>query len=131
MLYISPLQDKLDLAPLSSDAEEFAHMPKAECKNCKTIMPLQLLALHVTQCRVLECSSDTDLECVSEDQPEVLCSYYKMGIVSICDYFICIAQFIQTCSSMCFNSLRKTHVCKGLNAVLFCCEFPLSLFVIR
>ncbi|XP_075322562.1 uncharacterized protein LOC142380530 [Odontesthes bonariensis] len=80
MLYISPLQDKLDMAPLSTDAEEFSRMPKAECKNCKTVMPLQLLALHVAQCRKSECISgddddddddDDDLECISEAEQEI------------------------------------------------------------
>ncbi|XP_075331966.1 uncharacterized protein LOC142390434 [Odontesthes bonariensis] len=62
------------MAPLSTDAEDFSRMPKAECKNCKTVMPLQLLALHVAQCRKSECISDDDddddLQCISEAEPE-------------------------------------------------------------
>ncbi|XP_063042089.1 uncharacterized protein zgc:112970 [Engraulis encrasicolus] len=71
ILYILPLQDELDLAPLSTDAVEFARMPKAECRTCHKVMPLQLLALHVTQCQN-STISDTDdyVECVSDDEPE-------------------------------------------------------------
>ena len=50
VLYIVPLQDKLDLTPLPASAPEFALMPKASCKDCNTMMPLQMLALHVDQC---------------------------------------------------------------------------------
>lgn len=61
MLYIVPLQEELDMAPLAFDAEEFALMPKMECKNCKKSMALQLLALHVTQCDDVE-STDSEAE---------------------------------------------------------------------
>ncbi|XP_041917359.1 uncharacterized protein LOC121681602 [Alosa sapidissima] len=60
MLYIVPLQEEFDLVPLACDAQEFSLMPKAECKNCFKVMPLQLLALHVKQCDVLECDSDSE-----------------------------------------------------------------------
>ncbi|XP_048119341.1 uncharacterized protein LOC125307418 [Alosa alosa] len=62
MLYIVPLQEEFDLVPLACDAQEFSLMPKAECKNCFKVMPLQLLALHVKQCDVLECDSDSEPE---------------------------------------------------------------------
>ena len=65
MLYIVPLQEEFDLAPLPNDSPEFSLMPKAECKNCFKVMPLQLLALHVKQCNALE--SDT----LSDSGPEV------------------------------------------------------------
>ncbi|XP_056461738.1 uncharacterized protein LOC130401774 [Gadus chalcogrammus] len=50
LLYIVPLQDELDLTPLPADAPEFARMPTATCKQYKTVMPLQMLALHIDHC---------------------------------------------------------------------------------
>ncbi|CAL8341899.1 unnamed protein product [Arctogadus glacialis] len=50
LLYIVPLQDELDLTPLPADAPEFARMPTETCKQCKTVMPLQMLALHIDHC---------------------------------------------------------------------------------
>ncbi|KAJ8364818.1 hypothetical protein SKAU_G00136490 [Synaphobranchus kaupii] len=47
MLYIAPLQEEIDLSPLPVDAPEFSLMPKATCTQCKMVMPLQMLALHV------------------------------------------------------------------------------------
>lgn len=65
MLYIVPLQEEFDLAPLPHDAPEFSLMPKAECKSCFNVMPLQLLALHIKQCNAPK--SDT----LSDSEPEV------------------------------------------------------------
>lgn len=65
MLYIVPLQEEFDLAPLPHDAPEFSLMPKAECKSCFKVMPLQLLALHVKQCDAPK--SDTP----SDSEPEI------------------------------------------------------------
>lgn len=62
MLYIVPLQEEFDLAPLSYDAQEFSLMPKAECKICCKVMSLQLLALHVKQCNAPECDTLSDPE---------------------------------------------------------------------
>uniref|UniRef100_A0A1A7XIP7 HECT domain-containing protein n=5 Tax=Iconisemion striatum TaxID=60296 RepID=A0A1A7XIP7_9TELE len=50
VLFIMPLQDDLDMTPLPADAPEFAQMPKASCKQCNDIMPLQMLVLHVKNC---------------------------------------------------------------------------------
>lgn len=63
MLYIVPLQEQFDLAPLPCDAQEFALMPKAECKKCLKVMPLQVLALHVKNCDTLS-DSDSEVKCV-------------------------------------------------------------------
>lgn len=60
MLYIVPLQDELDLTPLPADAPEFARMPTATCKQCKTVMPLQVLALHIDHCNKTS-SSETEV----------------------------------------------------------------------
>nr|XP_054592648.1 uncharacterized protein LOC129157355 [Nothobranchius furzeri]XP_054592649.1 uncharacterized protein LOC129157355 [Nothobranchius furzeri]XP_054592650.1 uncharacterized protein LOC129157355 [Nothobranchius furzeri] len=68
MLYIVPLQEEFDLTPLPHDAQEFGLMPKAECKTCLKIMPLQLLALHVKQCSAPETVSDSELD--SEPEPK-------------------------------------------------------------
>ncbi|XP_068604876.1 uncharacterized protein [Brachionichthys hirsutus] len=64
VLYVVPLQDDLDLTPLTADAPEFALMPKATCKQCKTVMPLQMLALHIDHC---SCTSD-----VEEEESDIL-----------------------------------------------------------
>ncbi|XP_054587086.1 uncharacterized protein [Nothobranchius furzeri] len=76
MLYIVPLQEEFDLTPLPHDAQEFGLMPKAECKTCLKIMPLQLLALHVKQCSAPDTVSDSELD----SEPEVVeipCHYEK------------------------------------------------------
>ncbi len=65
MLYIVPSQEEFDLAPLPFDAPEFSLMPKAKCKNCTKVMPLQLLALHLKQCDALQCDT------LSDSEPEV------------------------------------------------------------
>ena len=65
MLYIVPLQEEFDLVPLPHDVPEFSLMPKAECKSCFNVTPLQLLALHVKQCNAPK--SDT----LSDFEPEV------------------------------------------------------------
>lgn len=64
LVYVVPLQDELDLSPLPADAPEFALMPKTTCKQCKAVMPLQMLALHIDQCQHLEWhhSNKSDLE---------------------------------------------------------------------
>lgn len=75
MLYIVPLQEEFDLTPLPHDAQEFSLMPKAECKKCQKIMPLQLLALHVKQCNTAECNTFSDSE------PEVKISLHPAFLV--------------------------------------------------
>ncbi|CAM4708731.1 unnamed protein product [Leuciscus chuanchicus] len=62
LLYVVPLQDELDMTPLPPDAPEFARMPKATCKKCKTLMPLQTLALHVDQCDSMQNSENSEIE---------------------------------------------------------------------
>lgn len=69
MLYIVPLQEEFDLTPLPHDAQEFSLMPKAECKKCQKIMPLQLLAVHVKQC------SADEYNTISDSEPEVKKSF--------------------------------------------------------
>ncbi len=84
MIYIVPLQDEFDLSPLPSDAQEFSLMPKAECKKCYKIMPLQILALHVRECDALEC------ETLSDSEPEVI-----FGWVT---FVGCICNFLFKCN---------------------------------
>ncbi|XP_072560340.1 uncharacterized protein [Paramormyrops kingsleyae] len=62
MLYIAPLQEEFDLEPLPDNSQEFSHMPKAECKNCFKILPLQILALHVKQCNASKSDKPSDSE---------------------------------------------------------------------
>lgn len=74
MLYIVPLQDEFDLSPLPSDAQVFSLMPKAECKKCFKMMPLQILALHVRECDTLE------YETLSDSEPEIksVCCFFRL-----------------------------------------------------
>lgn len=65
MLYIVPLQDEFALSPLPSDALEFSLIPKAECKKCFKMMPLQILALCLREC------STPEYETLSDSKAEV------------------------------------------------------------
>ncbi|MED6246275.1 hypothetical protein ATANTOWER_015308 [Ataeniobius toweri] len=58
ILFVVPLQEELDMAPLPPEAEEFKNMPKAQCNICKVVFPLQILAFHVKDCVELLSSSD-------------------------------------------------------------------------
>uniref|UniRef100_A0A3Q2CZB6 HECT domain-containing protein n=1 Tax=Cyprinodon variegatus TaxID=28743 RepID=A0A3Q2CZB6_CYPVA len=58
LIYIMPLQEKLDMSPLPLDAKEFKGMPKATCKVCSATMPLQVLAVHVKTCVDLRSSGE-------------------------------------------------------------------------
>ncbi|KAF4104406.1 hypothetical protein G5714_015393 [Onychostoma macrolepis] len=69
LLYIVPLQDELDMTPLPPDAPEFARMPKATCKKCKTLMPLQTLALHSDQCDSVQNSENSEIEALEAQCP--------------------------------------------------------------
>ncbi|XP_067289365.1 uncharacterized protein [Pseudorasbora parva] len=62
MLFIVPLQDEIDTAPLPFDAPEFSKMPKSQCKTCGESLPLQALALHVDSCS----KPDSDQEAEEE-----------------------------------------------------------------
>ncbi len=50
MLFIIPLQDEIDTAPLPFDAPEFSKMPKSQCKTSGETLTLQALALHIESC---------------------------------------------------------------------------------
>ena len=50
-LYIYPLQEELDTIPLPPEAKEFENMPKAQCATCKKMVPLQILPLHIKECK--------------------------------------------------------------------------------
>lgn len=51
VLYIAPIQEKLDILPLPPDSRSFSTMPKAVCHSCHTSYPLQILSLHVQTCK--------------------------------------------------------------------------------
>lgn len=63
-LYMVPLQDELCLDPLPFSAEEFAKMPKVECRTCKTTMPLPVLYLHVKSCGGCTQSANDEVCCL-------------------------------------------------------------------
>ncbi|XP_049331754.1 uncharacterized protein LOC125799316 [Astyanax mexicanus] len=69
-LYIVPLQDELSLDPLPFCAEEFEKMPKAECRQCKSTMPLQVLYLHVKSCGGAVSTDDEEMNSVIYDDED-------------------------------------------------------------
>nr|XP_057911661.1 uncharacterized protein LOC131106520 [Doryrhamphus excisus]XP_057917181.1 uncharacterized protein LOC131109313 [Doryrhamphus excisus] len=66
-LYISPLQEELDTIPLPPEAKEFENMPKAQCTTCKKMIPLQILPVHIKECK-------TDLVDLSYSAEEENCN---------------------------------------------------------
>lgn len=50
-LYIAPLQEQIDTTPLPPEAKEFESMPKALCTTCGKMIPLQVLPLHIKNCK--------------------------------------------------------------------------------
>ncbi|MEQ2299786.1 hypothetical protein AMECASPLE_018604, partial [Ameca splendens] len=78
MLYIVPLQEEFDLTPLPHDAQEFSLIPKAECKKCLKIMPLQLLSIHVKQYSAAECNTFSDSE---PEVTNILCPDEKESVL--------------------------------------------------
>ena len=66
ILYVVPLQERLDETPLPHDAPEFERMPKSTCQKCGIIMPLQFLALHITSCGNVDDVSITQILTLSE-----------------------------------------------------------------
>ncbi|KAI7802917.1 hypothetical protein IRJ41_023599 [Triplophysa rosa] len=84
MLYIVPLQDEFDLSPLPSDALEFSLMPKAECKKCFKMMPLQILALHLRECSTLEYETLSDSEAEVADLPSATEEESTDAICPVC-----------------------------------------------
>lgn len=48
VIYIAPLQDELDIAPLPPPSEAFRDM--RDCKKCKILYPLQILTNHIKTC---------------------------------------------------------------------------------
>ncbi|XP_073728938.1 uncharacterized protein [Misgurnus anguillicaudatus] len=65
VLYIAPLQEELDTAPLPPSSESFRDMPKAVCKQCKKSFPLQILTNHIKTCSDVVVVED-------ENQDEIL-----------------------------------------------------------
>ncbi|XP_073319588.1 G2/M phase-specific E3 ubiquitin-protein ligase-like [Pagrus major] len=78
-LYISPLQEELDTIPLPPEAKEFENMPKAQCTTCKKMIPLQILPVHIKECRTefVDLSSSAEEESCNEahedESPDSIC----------------------------------------------------------
>ncbi|TKS67419.1 hypothetical protein D9C73_001257 [Collichthys lucidus] len=51
VLFLVPLQEELETAPLPFSSPEFSKMLKVACNNCLEIIPLQMLALHSESCQ--------------------------------------------------------------------------------
>ncbi|XP_031144034.1 uncharacterized protein LOC116042047 [Sander lucioperca] len=73
IIYIVPLQEKIDTTPLPYDSPEFQNMPKNDCMTCGTSVPLQLLPFHIESCQC----HDNNFELVAEEEkdqePDVIC----------------------------------------------------------
>ncbi|XP_030578768.1 uncharacterized protein LOC115775375 isoform X2 [Archocentrus centrarchus] len=63
-LYICPLQEELDTISLPPEAKEFEKMPKAQCTTCKKMVPLQILPVHIKECK----TELVDLSCSAEEE---------------------------------------------------------------
>lgn len=50
LIYIVPLQEKIDTTPLPFDAAEFERMPKNSCMTCGKLIPLPLIQFHIESC---------------------------------------------------------------------------------
>ncbi|XP_073710262.1 uncharacterized protein [Misgurnus anguillicaudatus] len=85
LLYIVPLQDELDMTPLPPDAPEFAKMPKATCKKCQTVMPLQTLALHVDQCDSVQNSEIEEEDVVFVEEATLSPSHRPSRDATLCN----------------------------------------------
>ena len=66
LLYIVPPQERLGETPLPHDAPGFERMPKSKCQKCGTMMPLQVLALHIKSSCNVEDASNTQILTQSE-----------------------------------------------------------------
>ncbi|KAK5894803.1 hypothetical protein CesoFtcFv8_011457 [Champsocephalus esox] len=66
---INLMQGHLDDSPLPFNATEFSKMPKSTCRKCGQSMPLQLLGIHLEECRDYNAESD---EFGDTDTDEVL-----------------------------------------------------------
>ncbi|XP_076836019.1 uncharacterized protein LOC143481758 isoform X2 [Brachyhypopomus gauderio] len=72
IIYIVPLQEKIDMTPLPYDAPEF-NMPKNVCMTCGTSVPLQLLQFHIEACQQDDTSDDSGSvpKEVSSPEPDI------------------------------------------------------------
>ncbi|XP_056612058.1 uncharacterized protein LOC130428228 [Triplophysa dalaica] len=70
VLYIAPLQDELDTTPSPPSSESFRNMPKAVCKKCNILYPLQVLTNHIKSCPDVVTLDDDDEEKQDEAQDE-------------------------------------------------------------
>ncbi|XP_039467119.1 uncharacterized protein LOC120439868 isoform X3 [Oreochromis aureus] len=75
--YIVPLQETLDTSPLPPDSQHFSKMPKKICYQCKEVMPLQMLAVHINTCKGKFSPDETDDEeselCILKSKCKVIC----------------------------------------------------------
>ncbi|XP_027138272.1 uncharacterized protein LOC109142316 isoform X2 [Larimichthys crocea] len=89
VLFLVPLQEELETAPLPFSSPEFSKMPKVACNNCLEIIPLQMLALHSESCqtakeqtdKIIDVNDDEDDE--GDDDADVDCTVGK-GVCPIC-----------------------------------------------
>ncbi|KAJ8289518.1 hypothetical protein GJAV_G00002240 [Gymnothorax javanicus] len=73
LLYVVPLREKIDCAPLPHDAPEFRKIPTALCESCGLIVPRQLLTSHAESCE-FNCEQVHEDDQVQLSKPDVICS---------------------------------------------------------
>ncbi|XP_062374727.1 uncharacterized protein zgc:112970 [Sardina pilchardus] len=84
ILFIVPLQERLDTSPLPLDSEQFSKMPKKTCYQCSEVMPLQMLAVHIQTCTG-QSTNDTDVQSSDESSDEVCFIEKKEVACPICN----------------------------------------------
>ncbi|XP_063048492.1 uncharacterized protein LOC134442128, partial [Engraulis encrasicolus] len=98
IIYIVPLQEKIDTTPLAYDAPEFHNMPTNQCMACGILVPLQLLPSHLESCQ----RDDSQTVAREEEEDEVVC----LETCPICDRPIA-AEFMLAHASSCGESFPQ------------------------
>ncbi|XP_036066776.1 uncharacterized protein LOC112141317 [Oryzias melastigma] len=107
-LYIAPLQEQIDTTPLPPEAKEFESMPKALCTTCGKMIPLQVLPLHIKNCKEENlCSSSEE----SRNQDHIFPSCHEDVTETTAQCPVCSGSFnidiIESHASEC--GLRTSH----------------------
>ncbi|XP_026100039.1 uncharacterized protein LOC113070834 [Carassius auratus] len=73
VIYIVPLQEKIDTTPLPYDAEEFERMPKNTCMTCGKLIPLPLIQFHIESCGDEKHDTEEETEQTAEQDSDLIC----------------------------------------------------------
>ncbi|XP_060780792.1 uncharacterized protein LOC132888724 isoform X2 [Neoarius graeffei] len=110
VLYLVPLQEELETAPLPFSSPEFSKMPKVACNNCLETIPLQMLALHSVNCQTTEQTdkiiTDDDEDNEADGDAVIDCTVEK-GVCPICQLEFPATELphhANTCAERYFNT---------------------------